>query len=332
MNTSVYKLATALVVVFIATGSLKAAVKSSGSWTEALLAGRVRVAQANTSQEQKAAEAQRLWFELKEQFPVQWDWLLQDSGGDFFQWFSAPNPIELEQHITQRAISQLGDAGRALQEQLEALVRKQGSKSNSLLGLYATACEQRRRLRLATVLANTPGIIFTKHHTLRPSFFAYTEGQSDAQNERHFIPGSELCLLELDGCYGQVRSLVSDPTGAIRDPAVSWDGQRVLFAWKKSLDTDDYHVYELNVASNQVRQITSGLGFADYEPAWLPNGDIIFASTRCVQTVDCWWTEVSNLYTCDAEGRYLRRLTFDQVHSIYPQVLDDGRVVYTRWD
>jgi hypothetical protein len=81
-----------------------------------------------------------------------------------------------------------------------------------------------------------------------------------------------------------------------------------------------------------VRQVTSGVGFADYEPAFLPNGDLIFSSTRCVQTVDCWWTEVSNLYTCDPNGRYLRRLTFDQVHSIFPQVMDDGRVTYTRWD
>ena len=40
----------------------------------------------------------------------------------------------------------------------------------------------------------------------------------------------------MDGLYGKVRALVSDPSGAIRDPAVSWDGQRVLFAWKKSLE------------------------------------------------------------------------------------------------
>ena len=53
--------------------------------------------------------------------------------------------------------------------------------------------------------------------------------------------------------------------------------------------------------------------------------DIIFASTRCVQTVDCWWTEVANLYTCDGDGKYLRRLAFDQVHDNFPTVLDDGR-------
>ncbi len=175
-------------------------------------------------------------------------------------------------------------------------------------------------------------LVFTKHATIRPSFFAYTEGQSDAQNERHFLPGATLCLLEWDGSSIQTRTLLDDPTGAIRDPAVSYDGTRVLFAWKKSLDDDDYHLYELDVAANHIRQITSGLGFADYEPSYLPSGDIVFSSSRCVQTVDCWWTEVSNLYTCGPDGRFLHRLSFDQVHSIFPSVLDDGRVIYSRWD
>ena len=41
---------------------------------------------------------------------------------------------------------------------------------------------------------------------------------------------------------------------------------------------------------------------------------------------------MSNLYTCDPGGRFLRRLGFDQVHTVFPSVLADGRVVYTRWD
>ncbi len=51
-----------------------------------------------------------------------------------------------------------------------------------------------------------------------------------------------------------------------------------------------------------------------------------------MKIVDCWWTEVSNLYTCDKDGKYLRRLTFDQVHTNFPTVMADGRVIYTRWD
>ena len=81
-----------------------------------------------------------------------------------------------------------------------------------------------------------------------------------------------------------------------------------------------------------MRQITDGLGFADYEGVYLPDGNIIFNSTRCVQTVDCWWTEVSNLFTCSADGRYLRQLAYDQVHSNFPTLTPYGRVIYTRWD
>ena len=64
----------------------------------------------------------------------------------------------------------------------------------------------------------------------------------------------------MEGTRGAVRTLLADPHGAIRDPAVSWDGQRMVFAWKKSLNEDDYHLYELDVASGQMRQMTFGAG------------------------------------------------------------------------
>jgi hypothetical protein len=198
--------------------------------------------------------------------------------------------------------------------------------------LYLRACAQRRSARLRALLAKSPRIVFTKHYDLGGSHYAYTEGQSDAQAERHFEPGSSLCLLTMRGLYGETRTLLDDREGVIRDPDVSHDAHRVLFAWKKSLDKDDYHLYEMNVAGGAVRQLTFGLGFADYEGVYAPSGHIVFNSTRCVQTVDCWWTEVSNLYTCDGEGRYLRRLGFDQVHSNYPTLTPDGRVLYTRWE
>jgi hypothetical protein len=198
--------------------------------------------------------------------------------------------------------------------------------------LYHDACLKRREVRLRTVLKNAPRIVFTQHYDMGGSFYAYTEGQSDAQNERTFVPGASLCILSMNGLFGEVRTLIDDPNGVIRDPDVSYDGHRILFAWKKSLDEDDYHLYDFDVETGNVRQLTSGLGFADYEGIYAPNGQIIFNSTRCVQTVDCWWTEVSNLYTCDTDGRYLRRLTFDQVHTNYPTVMPDGRILYTRWD
>jgi hypothetical protein len=325
-----------LAVLLFATSVLGAKVEfyaKGPTWAATMLDSRVALQAAQLPEEARKAAASRLWFQVQVDFPVQWDWMFQDAGPECWHGFFAPIDTDLPwDQILSQVLAELGDAGKPLRQELQGLRQAKPASRARWLYLYVRACEQRRQQRLRTVLTQTPRIIFTKHHTVLPSFFAYTEGQSDAQNERVFLPRSELCLLEMDGLYGKVHTLVSDPTGAIRDPAVSWDGQKVLFAWKKLLDDDDYHLYEWNVGSNSTRQITSGLGFADYEPAWLPNGDIIFSSTRCVQTVDCFWTEVSNLYTCDANGRFLRRLGFDQVHTVYPQVLEDGRVIYTRWD
>ncbi|MBI5686498.1 MAG: hypothetical protein HZC54_15625 [Verrucomicrobia bacterium] len=299
------------------------------TWPETMLASRAALKAAVLPVKKQKDEMAVVWEQVERDFPVEWDWAIQDGGLDFPTWFAADGNADAEKKMIARALEELG-AGR---EELDALCRCNAPPDDPRwLSLYIKFCEQRRAIRLKTVLAQSPKIVFTKHQTIRPSFFAYTEGQSDAQAERHFHPGSSLCLLEMDGTRAKARTLLEDPTGAIRDPAVSYDGRRVLFAWKKSLNEDDYHLYEMDVATRRIRQITSGLGFADYEPCYLPNGDIVFSSTRCVQTVDCFTTEVSNLYTCDKDGRYLRRLGFDQVHTVYPAMTDDGRVTYTRWD
>lgn len=194
---------------------------------------------------------------------------------------------------------------------------------------YIASCEKRRVSRLAHVPRR---IVFAKHYNMGGSHYAYTEGQSDAQAERSFAPGGALCLLEMRDGYGDLTEWIHDDKGVIRNPDVSYDGRRVLFSWKKSDRLDDYHLYEMDVVSRKIRQLTDGLGVADYEGCYLPDDGILFNSTRCVQTVDCWWTEVSNLYACDKDGHHLHRVTFDQVHDNYPTVTDDGRVLYTRWD
>ena len=151
---------------------------------------------------------------MKDDFPVQWDWALQDGGAEFARWFQSADAASMERRVIEKAVAELGEPGRALRQELDRLAQA-GAPANDRrwLDLYVRACEQRRQQRLKTVLAKAPRIVFTKHRTIRPSFFAYTEGQSDAQDERHFLPDSELCVLEMEGLYGKVRTLVSDPDG-----------------------------------------------------------------------------------------------------------------------
>ena len=286
-----------------------------------------------------AALCRRLWNEFEEM-----DWFMQDNphrvaeSSRFdavreFTWYLDPaRDASFEQQMIRGALGELQDGG-PLQTRLDALAQENPSPNDARwLDLYVEACKRRRVERLEPLLPRSPQIVFVKHYTLGGSHYAYTEGQSDAQAERHFNPKSALCLLRYDGTGIEIETLLDDPNGVIRDPDVSFDGQRVLFSRKKSDREDDYHLYEMDLASRKVRQLTFGLGVADYEGAYLPCGDIIFNSSRCVQTVDCWWTEVSNLYRCDGDGGSLRRLTFDQVHDNLPTVTDDNRILYTRWE
>ncbi len=263
---------------------------------------------------------------------VFYDWLLQDARGNP-RIFTSARDAAPERAAVEAALKELGDAGKAFGAELARLVAARvPGKDPRWRRLYTRVCETRRAARLKPLLARWRKIVFAKHWNVGGSHYAYTECQSDAQAERHWVPEAALCLLHLDGLYGRIETLVDDPKGIIRNPDVSYDGKKILFSWKKDDRKDDYHLYEMDAATRKVRQLTDGLGFADYEGCYLPDGDIIFNSTRCVQTVDCWWTEVSNLYTCDGDGRFLRRLSFDQVHTNFPTVTHDGRVLYTRWE
>lgn len=300
------------------------------TWQETLLATRAALTERGIAD---STFAMRVWRLVERDFPVPCDWMQQDAGADCGKWLALNESGETLKKMLARVLEELEPEGGGVREECRGLMQTPGEPDDrKWLNLYVRACELRRSLRLQPVLAKSPRIVFTKHHNMGGSHYAYTEGQSDAQSERHFRPGAALCLLKMTGIYGEVETLLSDPNGIIRDPDVSYDGKRILFAWKKSNLQDDYHLNEMDVATRKVRQITDGLGFADYEGAYLPNGDIVFNSTRCVQTVDCWWTEVSNLYTCDKDGRFLRRLTFDQVHDNFPTVTNDGHVLYTRWE
>ena len=208
---------------------------------------------------------------------------------------------------------------------------------------YLAACETRRLARLAPHLEKIQRVVYTRHHDIGGSHYAYTELLAHTRPHAGFSPRGALCLFEMTGdglatggvasekIYGKQTVLVDAPRGIIRDPDVSYDGSRILFAKRNSLG-DDYHLYEMNVANRQVRQLTNTGNVADYEGIYLPDGNILFNSTRCQQVVDCAGPIVSNFYLCDGDGKYIRRVGVDQVHTNYPQVLPDGRVVYTRWD
>jgi hypothetical protein len=140
--------------------------------------------------------------------------------------------------------------------------------------------------------------------------------------------GGRLCRLNLQ--TGQATVLVNDPTGAVRDPQVHYDGQRILFSYRKG-GSPYYQLHEIYADGTGLRQITRG-PFDDLEPSYLPDGGIVFCSSRCNRFVPCWYVQVATLYRCDADGKNIRPLSSNIEQDNTPWLLPDGRVLYTRWE
>lgn len=224
-----------------------------------------------------------------------------------------------------------GSIRRELGELEKVLPADAGTAVPELAGRLAAL--SRRALLEANPLMRFERLLFTRRHPVGGQHYAYTEALSWNQDRpRFFRPGSSLCVLSPPRPDGKLEVLLDSPTGVVRDPDVHYDGRRVLFAHKKSLDGDDYHLYEMDAATRQVRALTAEPGFADYEGCYLPDGNIAFNSTRCVQTVDCFPVSASNLYLMDGDGRNVRRLSINPVHDNFPTVLNDGRLLFTRWE
>ena len=148
------------------------------------------------------------------------------------------------------------------------------------------------------------------------------------ENLKAYSVGGRLC--KLNPRTGDVTVLVDDPEGGVRDPQVHYDGKRILFSYRKG-GTDPYHLYEINTDGSGLRQLTDG-PYDDIEPAYLPDGGIVFCSSRCKRWVNCWLTHVAIIYRCDGDGKDIRPLSANIEHDNTPWVLPDGRILYMRWE
>ncbi len=272
------------------------------------------------------------------------DWLYQDHGRKVAECFVAADGNATEQAMVRKVLDELKNRGAAtgdFEKSLALLVEaKRPGNDPAWKELYFHACEARRRERLRVFDSQPREFIYVKHFVFGDcqAMFAMTDHLTDAvfrECGRDYRMNSQLCRMAIheDGTVS-TEVLLDCPEGVVRDPCVSFDGKTVAFSMRRTDHNgdDDFHLYRMDLGDRSVRQITYGAGTADMEPAWLPSGDLVFTSTRCVISAPCWWSSVCNLYTCDSEGRYIRRLASDHGHTVFPHVMHDGRIIYTRWE
>ncbi|HNX34522.1 MAG TPA: hypothetical protein PKM57_07835 [Kiritimatiellia bacterium] len=276
------------------------------------------------------------------------DWLYQDAGLDIARVFTSANDFEKERSMVEKVLGRVSpdDPGlKALWQRLDLLVKGEAPACDPRWrSLYLDACAARRTARLQELRGRATQFVYAKHFIF--GCMQGLAGKYDIPDEQirdytyGFKKGGQLCLgtLLADGAVKH-EVLLEKPEGVICYPNLSWDAKTLVFSMRDNFETDSYYLYTMDLATRRVRQITfplmrdgKPLPVADCEPTFLPDGRIVFTSTRDVHISDCWYRAGGNIYSCDADGGHIRRLTFDQLMTSNPQVLEDGRVVFTRWE
>ena len=140
------------------------------------------------------------------------------------------------------------------------------------------------------------------------------------------------------------------PKGAVRNPDLNYDADKVVFAFCDHTVPGQkrYCLYEAAVDGSWVRQLTgtsrdslqtwnqrATAVIEDNDPCYLPDGNIVFVSTRSQSFGRCHggrYNPAWVLHRCDHNGDAITQLSFANENEYEPSVLNDGRILFTRWE
>jgi hypothetical protein len=197
--------------------------------------------------------------------------------------------------------------------------------------------------------------------------------QPDIREVESFTPGGDLYYRDLASPSDPQRNVTGALTGGmgdVKDVEVSYDGERLLFAMRMpdipGLDAEDqpkWNIWEYEIATDRLRpiiesSITAEAG-QDIAPHYLPDGRIIFSSTRQRQSKATLLDEGKPQFAALDEnrnehalvlhvmdsgafgapgdpsisgGNIIQQVSMNQSHDLDPTLLDSGEVVFSRWD
>lgn len=286
------------------------------------------------------------------------------------------HPIELTIERGLKLADHLSKSGINVDTQIAELlaireVARQAEKyrpQDSNQELYFRARWLIRKLALMNPLLNFNQLLFIKR---APTMFPHMSDQHYGWWSR---PGGGIFVLEgFKSDQPVARCLTKEfPPGNFYGLDLSYDGSKVLFAYcrfypqvhKERNKTDKsrlpedafYHIYEMNTDGSGVRKLTNGK-YDDFDARYLPDGRIIFLSTRKGQTLritpeyaestsyadhpdsyvrcggDNWRpVPVFTLHSMDADGKNIIPISAFENFEWTPYLANDGRILYTRWD
>lgn len=258
------------------------------------------------------------------------DWLFQAEGRPLAQ--RAAEELRWARELGARLQrgTQAPDLSGELRElsALEEKLAASGAGDDAARELYLAVRDVKRRIQF-----KNPAVDFSQVLLVDNPYPAGREWQHQVRHRNGMmaVPGGR--LLVLDGLHpgGGIRKLAPDRPASFWRPDLSFDGQRVLFCMKRH-DDSAFHLYEIGLDGASLRQITDG-PYDDLDPIYLPDGRILFSSTRGNTYIRCMpYTYSYILARCDADGRNVYLLSTASEPEWLPTLLHDGRVIFSRWE
>jgi len=133
---------------------------------------------------------------------------------------------------------------------------------------------------------------------------------------------------------GELTTLYQPEGGRfVGDVDLDFGADKLLFSTAGT--NGRWQIHEVDADGSNRREMTliEQPDVDNYDACYLPDGRIIFTSTAPFVGVPCvrGGSHVTNLYIRELDGS-IRQLTVDQEHNWCPTVLNNGRVLYLRWE
>ena len=164
-----------------------------------------------------------------------------------------------------------------------------------------------------------------------------------------YAPGGGLYVYSPDDAGGRLKRIFDSSSGMITSADLSYDGTEIVFAWRRgghirsnpighrndisryALEKANYHVFRINVDGTGLTQLTHG-PYNNLDPCWLPDGGIAFISDRKPAYAYCYVVTSPVLFRMERDGSRQQRISASYLMDFTPAVLNDGRLIYTRWE
>lgn len=146
---------------------------------------------------------------------------------------------------------------------------------------------------------------------------------------------NEIALLSLKSRDAEIKTLYKpDRDVFVGDVDLHFDGDKMLFSMLDG--NNSWQLWEVGIDGKGLKQVTPADEFKydNFDGCYLPDGRVIFASTRMSHGVPCVTgsQEVANLFLLDRKNDAVRQLCYDQDQNWSPAVANNGRVMFTRWE